>query len=200
MLAFLSALTLVAAPPPPRIADTEPTVRLARFSHTAGVAKVLEAAKGCGFETAELTENPTYRDLYVEKPNFADEKSDCLMAWIAAQPDVEMVEPPPPAGEAVDQLKEDARKQLSENGLLEGAPTLESTGSVEALAPAMEQHCGVEVGSVIKVHGDTLSFDPDDPNSFSDYEKNICLLQVLVLSGATKYGFVGNEKVEAKSE
>lgn len=106
----------------------------------------------------------------------------------------------PSVEESVDLMKTEARNQLAEKGLLAGAPTLDTTGSLEALAPAMEKHCGVKAGSVIKVHGDTLSFDPDDPKAFSDYEKTVCLFQVLVLSGAAKYGFVGNEKLPTEQE
>ncbi|MEM6476766.1 MAG: hypothetical protein AAF687_11420 [Pseudomonadota bacterium] len=104
-------------------------------------------------------------------------------------------DPPPPAPDsAVEQRMERARASLAKRGLLEGAPTLESTGSLEALAPAMEKHCGFKVGSVLKTYGDALSYEPANPSGFDDFEKATCLFNVIALSGVTKFGFVGNEK------
>lgn len=87
---------------------------------------------------------------------------------------------------------ESARRHLREKGLLEGAPTLESEGNLDALAPAMERYCGLEPGSIVKVEGDALTFDPVNQGAFEDIERVSCLWAVMQLSGVTKFGFVGN--------
>ena len=116
--------------------------------------------------------------------------------------------PEPPAYQAapisdvaIERLKDSARDRLRAAGLLEGAPTLASTGSLEALAPAMEKHCGLAPGSVIEVRTNVLSFEGAGLTT-APYEQLACLLAVLQLAGVpgTKYGFVGNDKYVTPEE
>lgn len=93
---------------------------------------------------------------------------------------------------SVEKVKERARSYLRARGLLEGAPSLANKGSLNALAVAMERHCGLAPGSVIQLRGDTLSTDLERLKN-AGQDKFTCLMSVLWLSGVTKLDFVGGE-------
>jgi len=96
---------------------------------------------------------------------------------------------------------ESARKRLADSGLLESLPRGEDFTSREDLAAALEQHCGFEPRTILRVNDDAITVWPQTegaPLASADFEKFSCLLSSLTLvadaDGSLKIGFVGNEK------
>ena len=96
---------------------------------------------------------------------------------------------------------ESARKRLADQGLLETLPRRGDFESREDLAVALEQHCGFEPQTILRVSEDTFTVWPQCEGNLptsADFEKFSCLLASLTLvadaDGTLKIGFVGNEK------
>jgi len=99
------------------------------------------------------------------------------------------------------QVIESARAKLAERGLLETLPQRDDFQNRDDFAVALEQHCGFEPRSILRVSGDTLTVWPQTegtPPSEEEFEKFSCLLAAMTLAadadGSLKIGFVGNEK------
>lgn len=74
---------------------------------------------------------------------------------------------------------------------VKGSNSVSSTSFTQTMADAVSDECGAD-RTWIKVDADgTVRFEPPmDAN----YEVSACLVKGLKDSGATKFGFVGNEK------
>tara|TARA_B100000678_G_C18097893_1_gene457500 strand:+ start:444 stop:857 length:414 start_codon:yes stop_codon:yes gene_type:complete len=125
----------------------------------------------------------------------------CLQLSGAALAQATPDELPAAQQEAIERPKDSSRTTLVEMGLLDGVPTVESTGGLKNFAPAAEVHCGLERGSTLRVEGGSLVLEPSESQFEANYDELSCLLAVITLSGATKFGFIGNEQIsEQKGE
>jgi hypothetical protein len=95
-----------------------------------------------------------------------------------------------------------ARDRLAQRGLLENLPKAKDFQNRDDFAVALEQHCGFQPKSVLRVSGESFTLWPQtgvsDPGA-PDFDKYSCLLSALTLAaeedGNLKIGFVGNEKI-----
>ncbi|ASJ91243.1 hypothetical protein [Porphyrobacter sp. CACIAM 03H1] len=69
-----------------------------------------------------------------------------------------------------------------------------SDGFQQADADAIRRKCGAtDVELEVRPDGE-IRFEP---SPYADYEASACVLRYIKQSGATKFGFVGNEKYQA---
>lgn len=69
-----------------------------------------------------------------------------------------------------------------------------SDGFQQSDADAILRKCGAaDVGLKVKPDGE-IRFEP---SPYADYEASACVLRYIKQSGATKFGFVGNEKYQS---
>jgi hypothetical protein len=94
----------------------------------------------------------------------------------------------------------DAKAAVAKLGLLSGFPKRSEYADLRAYAAALERHCGLVTGSVLRVSGDAVAFDPPrqtDPMAFT--RKHEKILAVVMYAAAVgdleKFGFIGNEVV-----
>lgn len=96
-------------------------------------------------------------------------------------------------------MLEDARQSLKKLGRFDNFPTRDAFPSNKLYAEALESHCGVERGSVLKEFGEWITFQPlkadlRDVGAFHD--KYNCLFAAIYYALATgdlkDFGFVGN--------
>lgn len=97
------------------------------------------------------------------------------------------------------EMLENLKARLQEKGLLEALPERASFESLDAYAKALEAHGGVAPGSVLRVSGDEILFDPprDDksPAAFLDhYSDLIGIIGYLSVRDGLRFAFIGNEQ------
>lgn len=92
-----------------------------------------------------------------------------------------------------------SKNALEEVGLLEGFPERSIYKNEKLFVEAIEVHCGLDAGSVLKEVEGGLTFQPDDPGLDSDTlsEKHRRLIAAVMYAQAKgdiqNFGFVGNE-------
>ena len=97
------------------------------------------------------------------------------------------------------QVLEYAKNGLAEVGLLEGFPERAKYKNDKLFAEAVELHCGLDAGSVLKEVEGGLTFQPDYPGLDSDtlserYRRLIAAVMYAQARGDIQnFGFVGNE-------
>lgn len=94
----------------------------------------------------------------------------------------------------------DAKKTLSERGLLENLPQRSDFASVDEFVVALERHCGFEAGSILKVRDGNVSIWPENiSEGHGDLSRLSALIAALSIAsvevGEVKMGFVGNERL-----
>ncbi|MBO9518462.1 MAG: hypothetical protein J7493_10370 [Porphyrobacter sp.] len=94
-----------------------------------------------------------------------------------------------------------ARGRLEQRGLLDTLPQKNDFPNREDFAAALEQHCGFERRTILRVEGDTFTVWPQtEVASYSapEFEKFACLFAALTLAAeddsGLKIGLIGNEK------
>lgn len=92
----------------------------------------------------------------------------------------------------------DATADLKKLHLFSGFPKRSSFPSVQAYAQALETHCGLAAGSVLKVKGSDVVFDPPREKNVQDFSKRYSkMLAALMYASAIgdlhRLGFIGNE-------
>lgn len=97
------------------------------------------------------------------------------------------------------EMLESLKAGLQEKGLLEALPERANFESLDAYAKALEAHGGVAPGSVLRVSGDEILFDPprDDksPAAFLDhYSDLIGIIGYLSVRDGFGFAFIGNEQ------
>lgn len=99
------------------------------------------------------------------------------------------------------QIIASAETALAELGLLKGLPRRADFASDTLFAAALEEHCGLTKGEVIRPFGGMLVLQPpidSHPDFASAAKRYACLLSAMTLAGARgdiKFGFVGNQAV-----
>jgi len=99
------------------------------------------------------------------------------------------------------QMLTEARAELEQRGLLVGFPERETFDNLQLYAEALEVHSGLSPNSTLKVHGDSITFDPSRDNGnfqeFSNKYSNLLVaIRFAVARGDFKnFGFIGNEKL-----
>ena len=138
-------------------------------------------AKGAGAKTEML--DCIHQAVGYENITFEDERVDAAYRSYVA----EKLRPG---------IVASAKNTLAEKGLLDGLPLRDDYDDLSVFGEALEIHCGAEKGSIFSVSGDALMIGGDKPDfSQSHLDKLACLLAALTLSGETKFGFLGNEKI-----
>ena len=88
--------------------------------------------------------------------------------------------------------------------LLEGFPKRSNYADLPSYAAAIERHCGLKDGSVLRVSGDTVTFEPPHETNISDFTKRYeKILAAVIYASAigelSKVGFIGNEAIVGTS-
>jgi len=100
-------------------------------------------------------------------------------------------------------MRQQARAELAELDLLDGFPERSAFTDEDAYARALETHCGIEPGSMIKRTPHGLSMMPEamptGPMEGEQFQRFSCLLSSIMYAAADgadfTIGFVGNEKI-----
>jgi hypothetical protein len=98
------------------------------------------------------------------------------------------------------QLLVEAKAELEERGLLADFPDRESFDNLQDYAEALEVHSGLSPNSTLKVHGDSITFDPPrDGGNFQNFSNRYSNLLLAIRFAAARgdfrnFGFIGNEK------
>ncbi|MDI1294903.1 MAG: hypothetical protein PSY12_03330 [bacterium] len=100
------------------------------------------------------------------------------------------------------QMVTEATNNIKKLGLLKNFPKRSSFDSLTEYAHALERHCGVAQGSVLKVVDDGVSFAPPREPNYQKFSKLYSkILAAVMYASATgdveKMGFIGNEAVSA---
>lgn len=89
--------------------------------------------------------------------------------------------------------------RLKEAGLWEGFPERQGFASLAEYAVALEGHGGVEPGTVLRVSGDGILFDPPRNADYSEfverYSKLLLVVSYASMRDRLSLGFLGNENV-----
>lgn len=98
------------------------------------------------------------------------------------------------------QVLADAEAALKGYGRWEGFPRRVEFASLDVYAHALERHLGFAPGSLFKVSGDALTFDPprEDFLAASSYERFVPVMAAMSYASASDrvhFGFIGNDKV-----
>lgn len=94
----------------------------------------------------------------------------------------------------------ETKAAVTKLGVLNDFPKRSHYTDLRKYAGALEQHCGLMAGSVLRVSGDSVSFDPPretDPMVFTrKYEKILAVVMYATAVGdLEKFGFTGNAAV-----
>lgn len=94
----------------------------------------------------------------------------------------------------------DAKAAVTKLRLLEGFPQRSNYVDLHGYTEALERHCGLMAGSVLRVSGDVVTFDPPreaDPMALMKrYEKVLAaVMYAIAISDLEKFGFIGNEAI-----
>lgn len=94
----------------------------------------------------------------------------------------------------------DARDELTKLGLLHFFPKRSDFVDLRKYAEALEQHCGLKSGSVLRVSGDAVTFDPPrekDAMAFTKRYKKIlaAVIYATAVGDLNEFGFIGNEAI-----
>lgn len=94
----------------------------------------------------------------------------------------------------------ETKAAVTKLGLLNDFPKRSHYTDLREYAGALEQHCGLMAGSVLRVSGDSVSFDPPretGPMVFTrKYEKILAVVMYATAVGdLEKFGFIGNAAV-----
>lgn len=92
----------------------------------------------------------------------------------------------------------ESKAAVAKLGLLEGFPKRSNYADLRSYAGALERHCGLNEGSVLRVSGETVTFEPTREPDFSAftkrYEKILAVVMYAsVIGDLPKSGFIGNE-------
>lgn len=99
----------------------------------------------------------------------------------------------------------DAKAAVTKLRLLDGFPQRSNYDDLRGYAEALERHCGLIAGSVLRVSGNAVAFDPPretDPTAFlKRYEKVLAVVMYAAAIGdLEKLGFIGNEAIAEPNE
>lgn len=94
----------------------------------------------------------------------------------------------------------DSEVALKEYGLWEGFPRPGGFATLDGYAHALERHLGFASGSLFKVNGDALTFDPPRDEflaagSFERYTPVMAAMSFASASDNVQFYFIGNDKV-----
>jgi hypothetical protein len=99
------------------------------------------------------------------------------------------------------QMLENATAEVEKRGLLKNFPDRNSFASLELYAQALERHSGLAPGSVLRVSGQTIVFDPPrGQTTFRDFDKRYSSLLAVIMFATARgdfksFGFIGNKAV-----
>lgn len=98
------------------------------------------------------------------------------------------------------QMLADAETSLREYGRWEGFPRRGDFATVDAYAQALERHLGFAPGSLFKVSGGALQFDPPredflSARSYQQYAPAMAAMKYASASDKVQFFIIGNEKV-----
>jgi len=98
------------------------------------------------------------------------------------------------------QMIAEATATAKKLGLLNGFPKRSDYSSLDEYAQAIEVHSGIIPGSVLRVSGDSILFDPPrdtDVKNFSNRYSNIlaAVMYASAIGDMENFGFIGNEAV-----
>lgn len=96
------------------------------------------------------------------------------------------------------QMIAEATENIKKFGLLKDFPKRATFNSMTEYARALERHCGVLQGSVLKVVDNGISFDPPREPDYQNFSKLYSKILAAVMYASAigdleKMGFVGNE-------
>jgi hypothetical protein len=99
----------------------------------------------------------------------------------------------------------DAKAAVTKLRLLDGFPQRSNYVDLRGYTEALERHCGLIVGSVLRASGDAVAFDPPretDPTAFSKrYEKVLAaVMYATAIGDLEKLGFIGNEAIAGPND
>jgi hypothetical protein len=94
----------------------------------------------------------------------------------------------------------DAKAAVTKLGMLDGFPLRSNYVDLSGYAKALERHCGLAVGSVLRVSGGALTFvTPRETTSTGFTKRYEKILAAVIYASAVgdleKFGFVGNEAI-----
>jgi hypothetical protein len=96
------------------------------------------------------------------------------------------------------QMLEQFRQSLSDLGLLDNFPERALFANSKLFAEALETHCGVPKGEVLKEFGESIMYQPPADHHIELNDKYICVMAAAMFAFAKgemkEFGIVGNEE------